>query len=60
MQRILLENLEHDSSDGENPILYHVLRMQKRNSVRVIPHVQDENTASICNTTQTEIRIHCT
>jgi len=42
LQRIMHEYEETDRMEGNNPKLYHVLRIQKRRSARVLSQVQDE------------------
>ena len=42
LQKILCDTDEYDKQPDEQPTLFHVLRMQKRRSVRVIRHIQDE------------------
>jgi hypothetical protein len=39
----MLENNEKDKMEAENPTLFHVPRMQKRWTARVIQQVQDEH-----------------
>jgi len=40
---VLLETYETGKMDVENPKLFHVLRMQKRRTARVIQQIQDEH-----------------
>jgi len=42
LQKVLVDTDEHDWQRDEQPTLFHVLRMQKRRSTRVIRQIQDE------------------
>jgi hypothetical protein len=42
LQKVLCDTDEHDRQPDEQPILFHVLHMQKRQSTRIIQQIQDE------------------
>jgi hypothetical protein len=42
MEKVLLDNTAHDQMDGEEPTIFHILKMDKRRESRAIRHVQGQ------------------
>ena len=59
LQKILCNTNENNKQPNEQPTLFHVLRLQKRRSTRVIRHIQDE-TGQIHNSPLAIMRVFMT
>jgi hypothetical protein len=42
-KRILLDNHDRDVMEGEDPSIFHIIRMMKRKDTRTITSIQDQN-----------------